>query len=59
LANVGGAKYSNNALVRKREALFRKRFREYVYRLNLYVSPDHKLNIESMIEGDKIKIINY
>lgn len=59
LANAGGAKYSNNSLVKKREALFRKRFRDYLYKLNLYISPDHKLNIESIIEGDKIKIINY
>lgn len=59
LANAGALKHSNNSMLKKREALFRKRFREYMYRMSLFASPDHKLNIESMIQDDKLKIINY
>lgn len=50
---------SQAPLPKKREALVRKRFREYLQRLKLYTSPDQKLKIESMIEDGKISIINY
>lgn len=48
-----------NSTVKKREALYRKRFREYMQRLTFYISPDHKLDIESAIKGDKIEITEY
>jgi hypothetical protein len=49
----------NSAAQKKRELLYRKRFRDYLQRLSFYISPDHKLDIESVINGDKIEIIEY
>ncbi len=45
--------------LKKRESLYRKRFREYFQRLAFYISQDHKLDIESSIKGDKIVISEY
>jgi hypothetical protein len=45
--------------LKKRESLYRKRFREYFQRLAFYISQDHKLDIESSIKGDKIIITEY
>jgi hypothetical protein len=50
---------SQAPLPKKREALVRKRFRDYLQRLKLFTSVDQKLKIESMIEDGKISIINY
>jgi hypothetical protein len=59
ITHLSNGKNSQTALPKKREALIRKRFKEYLQRLNFYTSSDQKLNIESVIEDDKISIINY
>jgi hypothetical protein len=41
---------------REREAHFRNRFRLYVQRFNLYLSPQHKLELESWLEDGKIRV---
>jgi YbbR domain-containing protein len=46
-------------LAKQREQLYRQRFRDYLQQLILYVSPEHKLNIESLIEGSNVQIISY
>jgi len=45
--------------LKKRESLYRKRFKEYFQRLSFYISQEHKLDIESSIKGDKIIISEY
>lgn len=59
LSNLSTTKVTNPLVPKRREMLYRKRFREYLQRLSLYVSPDHKLNLESAIDGDKVKINNF
>lgn len=52
-------KQLNSRTARKKENLYRARFRDYLQKLALYLSPDHKLNIESSINDDKIEITDY
>ena len=47
------------AIPKKREEQIRKRFREYLQRMTLYVSPDKKLNLESILEDGKLVITGY
>lgn len=39
-----------------REELFRQRFRHYVQKFSLYLSPQHKLELESRLEEGKIRV---
>lgn len=57
MANAG--KQISTPLLKKREMLYRNRFRSFLQNLVLYISPDHKLNIESSINGQKIIITDY
>ena len=41
---------------REREKLFRERFRLYVRHFVLYIAPENKLELESRLEGGKIRI---
>lgn len=50
---------TNKAIPKKREEQIRKRFREYLQRLALYVSPDKKLNLESTLEEGKLIITGF
>lgn len=52
-------KNAQSLLTKKREILYRKRFQEYMQKLTLWVSTEHKLSLESKVEGDKIKLISY
>lgn len=56
---MANGKQVNTALSRSREKLYRKRFRDYLQHLALYISTDHKLNIDSTIKNDKIEINDY
>ncbi len=55
-ANSGNNK--TTAMTKNREAVLRKRFREYVQRLILYTSPDQKLQIDSWLENNHIEVIS-
>lgn len=57
MANAG--KQISTPLLKKREALYRNRFRSFLQNLMLYISPDHKLNIESSITHQEIIITDY
>lgn len=59
MAETSQGKHQSSRILRKKELFYRKRFREYLQRLALYVSAEHKLNIESSINGDKIEITEY
>ncbi len=56
---ASGHKQLGNILSKSREELYRKRFRRYQQDLMFYLSPDHKLNIESAVTDDKIVITDY
>lgn len=52
-----GSEQSNSFLFREiQEPLLRKRFRDYLQRLRLYISPNQKLHLDSFIEGNSIKV---
>lgn len=57
MASAG--KEISTPLLKKRELLYRNRFRSFLQNLALYISPDHKLNIESSIKDKKIIITDY
>lgn len=44
---------------KKKEELLRKRFREYMRRMMLYLSETRKLHVKSSLEGDLIKVTAY
>ena len=54
--DTDNAGQQQTSLVRKREELLRKRFRDYAQKLRLYINPKQKLQLRSMIVDDKIKI---
>jgi hypothetical protein len=56
LANFILTKNSQNDILKKREDILRKRFRDYMQRLSLYVSDEQKLHIKSYLEGNFIKV---
>ena len=40
----------------KEKNYFRQRFRHYVQKFSLYLSPQHKLELESRLEEGKIRV---
>lgn len=56
LANKGN---QTSGIPKKKEELLRKRFREYMRRMMLYVAETRKLHIKSSLEGDQIKVTAY
>jgi len=41
---------------KSREKMLRKRFREYLQKLTLYVSPEKKLHLDNSMDGNSIKV---
>lgn len=56
MTNHSALKSMNPSLIKKKEISYRKRFREYYQRLTLYVSPDQKLSIESMLDSNRVYV---
>lgn len=48
---------NTHVAVKRREAVLRKRFREYVQRLTLFIAPNQKLHLHSILEANSIKVI--
>lgn len=59
ITNLSKGKGGQSAVPKKREALIRKRFRDYLQRLTLYTGPEQKLSIESSIEDGQLHLLNY
>lgn len=59
ISQKGPLKKNKETSLKNREALFRKRFRDYLQKLNLLNANGEKLQIESKLENGKIKIINH
>lgn len=56
LGNFTLEKNASPLVSKKREELLRKRFRDYMRRLTLYTTPEHKLQLKSTIDGDQIRV---
>lgn len=56
LGNFALEKNASPLVSKKREELLRKRFRDYMRRLSLYTTPEHKLQLKSTIDGDQIRV---
>lgn len=50
------AKDSNPSVVRRRSAMYRKRFREYMQKLQLYITPEQPLVLEPVLQNDYISV---
>ena len=59
ITNLTSGKAGQSAVPKRREALIRKRFRDYMQRLTLYTGPEQKLSIESSIDDGQLHLINY
>lgn len=55
-ANNPENKNGSAAFPRQREMMLRGRFREYMSRLRLYRSPDHKFHLDSRLEANGISV---
>lgn len=52
------AKDGNPSTVRRRAALYRKRFREYRQKLQLYSTPEQPLVLEAILKNDGISVVS-
>jgi hypothetical protein len=57
VAHLLSSSNHNNVSVKWREAVLRKRFKDYLQRLVLYIAPDQKLHLHSILEPNSIKVI--
>lgn len=48
---------ANPAVVRRRASMYRKRFREYMQKLQLYISPEQPLVLEAILNKDNISVL--
>lgn len=55
IANSGG-KTVQGSMMKSREEMLRKRFRDYMQKLTPYSSPDHKLDLDCEIENHSLQV---
>jgi len=56
VAHLAEENGGESILSKKNEYMFRQRFRDYIYRLSLYISNDQKFHLESFLEKDSITV---
>lgn len=49
-------KNTSTAMSKRRETVLRKRFREYMQRLTLYVAPEQKLHLDNMLDTNAVHV---
>jgi hypothetical protein len=59
IANTTTSKATPGPIPKKREELLRRRFREYMHRLTLYLNNQKKLHVKSTLEDGQIKVVTY
>jgi len=59
IANSTTSKEIPGIIPKKKEELLRKRFRDYMQRMTLYLAPQKKLHLKTTIEGDQIRVVAY
>jgi hypothetical protein len=58
-AKEGQAIDDHGMIPKKQEELLRKRFRDYMQKLTLYLPNAKKLHLKSTLEGDQIRVVAY
>lgn len=56
LAHLEESRSGQHHLPKTEEAVLRKRFRDYMQRVMLYLSPDKKLKLQSRLDDHKVKV---
>lgn len=59
IANTSTSKEIQGSIPKKKEELLRKRFRDYMQRMTLYLDNNKKLHLKSTLEGDQIRVVAY
>lgn len=59
IANSTTSKANPSAIPKKKEELLRKRFRDYMQRMTLFLANEKKLHLKNTIEGDQIRVVAY
>lgn len=59
IANSSSGKEGQGNIPKKKEELLRKRFRDYMQRMTLYLANNKKLHLKSTLEGDQIRVVAY
>jgi hypothetical protein len=59
IANSTTNKEIQGSIPKKKEELLRKRFRDYMQRMTLYLANNKKLHLKSTLEGDQIRVVVY
>jgi hypothetical protein len=59
IANTATDKNPQGKLSKKQQELLRKRFRDYMQNMTLYLSNQTKLHLKSTVEGNKVHVITY
>lgn len=59
IGNTAAGKAAHGMIPKKQEELLRKRFRDYMQKLTLYLPNEKKLHLKSTIEGDHIRVVAY
>jgi YbbR domain-containing protein len=57
--SIANSSINKGNIPKKKEELLRKRFRDYMQRLTLYLEETKKLHLKSTIEGNQIRVIAY
>jgi len=59
IASTSNSKGIKDVLPKEKEELLRKRFRDYMQRMTLFLTDEKKLHLKNTIEGDQIKVVAY
>jgi hypothetical protein len=59
IANSATAKGVQGGISKKKEEMLRKRFRDYMQRMTLYLEQNKKLHIKGTIDNDQIRVVAY
>lgn len=59
IANSTTSKGIPVTIPKKREELLRKRFRDYMQRMTLFLANEKKLHLKNTLEGDQVKVVAY
>lgn len=49
----------SNSAPKKKEEMLRKRFRDYMQRLTLYLTESKKLHLKNTVEGNQVRVVAY
>lgn len=59
IANATPSKGIPTAIPKKKEELLRKRFRDYMQRMTIFLANEKKLHLKNTVEGDQIRVVSY